>query len=187
MPLLQPADDAPPPIATALIVPVPELERVVGKHRRALDQSAPWGVPAHVTVLFPFVEPAGIDEEVLRRLREAICPIGSFGCRFEQTQWFGDDVLWLAPNPSGPFRRLTAAVWQAFPGYPPYAGAHPDVIPHLTVAERVVGGLEAVRAAERAVQPMLPVTAAIDQVLLIAGTWSNDSWRVLHELPLGDA
>ena len=39
---------APEPAETAVLVPVPEAERVVGRHRARLD-----GVPAHVTVLFP--------------------------------------------------------------------------------------------------------------------------------------
>ena len=44
------------------------------------------------------------------------------------------DVVYLAPEPDAPFRRLTAALASAFPDYPPYEGAHEEVIPHLTVA-----------------------------------------------------
>ena len=42
---------------SAVIVPVPEAEPAVGGLRAALDRAAVWGVPAHVTLLYPFVTP----------------------------------------------------------------------------------------------------------------------------------
>jgi hypothetical protein len=36
--------------------------------------------------------------------------------------WFGQEVVWLVPQPAGPFRALTRAVAAAFPDYPPYDG-----------------------------------------------------------------
>lgn len=53
-------DDPAPSVAptqTAVIVPVPAAEALVGSHRRRLDRAAGWGVPAHVTVLYPFLHP----------------------------------------------------------------------------------------------------------------------------------
>jgi hypothetical protein len=43
---------------SAVVVPVPEAEPRVGALRTALDPSAALGVPAHVTILYPFVAPA---------------------------------------------------------------------------------------------------------------------------------
>jgi hypothetical protein len=43
--------------------------------------------------------------------------------------WFGEHVLWPAPEPDTPFRALTSAVWGAFPRHPPYGGAHREVLP----------------------------------------------------------
>ena len=45
---------------SAVVIPVPEAEAVVGPHRARLDPFAAWGVPAHVTVLAPFVPPHAI-------------------------------------------------------------------------------------------------------------------------------
>jgi len=45
---------------SAVLVPVLEAERVVSPHRSRLDGAAALGVPAHVTVLFPFVPPPAI-------------------------------------------------------------------------------------------------------------------------------
>ena len=53
---------------SAVLVQVPEAERVVSPHRSRLDGAAALGVPAHVTVLFPFVPPAGITPSVVNAL-----------------------------------------------------------------------------------------------------------------------
>jgi 2'-5' RNA ligase len=139
--------------------------------------------------LYPFVDPSAVDEHVLARVAETVIPVHAFDCSFARSRWFGQDVLWLDPDPAQPFRALTAAVSTAFPQHRPYGGAHDDVVPHLTVAQRRMADLAAVKAAEQAVRPDLPVTTRIDRVLLIAGTEAPNSWRVLHKFtlaPTGD-
>lgn len=91
----------------------------------------------------------------------------------------------LAPEPDDPFRLLTAAVWAAFPDCPPYGGAHPDVVPHLTIGQCPTATTAALRAAERAVGDGLPLTARIDRVLLVAGSGAPRSWHTLAEYSLG--
>ncbi|MGV8967963.1 MAG: 2'-5' RNA ligase family protein [Cellulomonas sp.] len=184
---LSPASDAPPPTHTAVIVPVPDAGRLVDEHRCQFDVAASWGVPAHVSVLYPFVEPAHVDGLVVETLTAVCDSVAAFDCRFSRTQWFGHDVLWLDPEPAQPFRDLTSAVWAAFPEYPPYAGAHDGVVPHLTIAESRLGSLTAVQRVEQAVQTGLPLSARIETVLLIAGTQAPNSWRILHEFRLGTA
>jgi 2'-5' RNA ligase len=157
---------------------------VVGRYRDRLDVAASWGVPAHVTVLFPFVDPASVDQEVIAALAEVVAPVGAFDCRFESNGWFREDVLWLAPEPAEPFLELTNRLWRAFPAHPPYAGAHDRVVPHLTVAQRPGGSLAALREAERAVQRGLPLATRVEYLLLIAGTRAVDSWRIVHKFPL---
>jgi 2'-5' RNA ligase superfamily len=98
---LTPVLDAPAPTQTAVIAPVPAAEPLVAEHRRHLDPADAWGVPAHVTVLFPFVEPAAVNEHVITTLVSAVAPIHSFDCCFVRTRWFGHDVLWLEPRPTG--------------------------------------------------------------------------------------
>jgi 2'-5' RNA ligase len=182
---LVPAPDAPAPTQTALIVPVPAAHAVVGNHRDHLDVAASWGVPAHVTVLYPFVEPACAEApEVLAAIGAAVRTVGAFTCSFRRTAWFDDDVLYLDPDPTQPFRDLTAAAWAAFPDHPPYRGAHATVVPHLTVAERRLGDRAALEEAERRIGPSLPVHAYVDRVLLVAGAQAPRSWRALREFPL---
>jgi hypothetical protein len=184
MPFLIPARDAPHPTRTAVIAPVPAVADLVEEHRLKLDASAGWGVPAHVTVLYPFVDPAAVVPDLLTRLAAATRLVSAFDCRFEQTRWFGEEVLWLQPEPPEPFRRLTTVIWQAFPDFPPYAGRYAEVIPHLTIADGSRGGLAARQAVEQAVRTGLPRPATIDRLLLIAGTQAVNSWRQLSEVLL---
>ena len=53
---------------------------------------------------------------------------------------------------------------------PPYGGVFADVVPHLTVAEKRMGDLAALQAAERAVHEGLPISTRVESLLLIAGT-----------------
>jgi hypothetical protein len=175
-----PADES------AVLVPVPEAERVVSPHRTRLDGAAALGVPAHVTVLYPFAPPPAITPSVLEALAGAVASVSAFGCEFGETAWFGEDVLWLAPWPQAPFQALIRAVCAAFPGYRPYGGAHPDPVPHLTVGTRPPGDDTDLRAAEAAVRPQLPVRAQVSRVWLMTRRPSPASWRTVAEFPLAD-
>jgi 2'-5' RNA ligase len=122
------------PNTTALIVAVPEAEPVVGELRRAYDPSAAWGVPAHVTVLFPFVPAADVDRHTAA-MRELFAETAGFEYRFSRVGRFGDTTVYLAPEPQQPFTGLTRLVAARWPEYPPYEGVHDVVIPHLTVGD----------------------------------------------------
>jgi 2'-5' RNA ligase len=180
-------DPTPPPspTETAVIVPVPAAERAVGPHRARLDRAAGWGVPAHVTVLYPFLRPDALSDDAFDHLAAAIASEPAFDATFTAPGWFGSDVLWVGPDPAEPFRRLTRAVWRAFPGQPPYGGAFDDIHPHLTVAERSWGAPGDLERAEEAVRPQLPFAQRVDHALLIAGTDAPRSWRTMRRLPLG--
>jgi hypothetical protein len=169
---------------SAVLVRVPEAERVVSRLRARLDPAAAAGVPAHVTVLYPFVAPSAITAGTVAALAEAVASVAAFECRFADTAWFGQDVLWLAPRPEEPFRALTRAACAAFPGYLPYGGAFDDVIPHLTVGDRPAGGVTDLRAAEAELRPRLPVAARVSRVWLMTGSMAPDSWHTEAELPL---
>jgi 2'-5' RNA ligase len=120
---------------TAVLALVPEAEPVVGEHRRRLDPTVADGIPAHVTVLYPFVPPTGVTTTTVATLHDAVGPAAPFTCRFAATGWFGEDLLWLAPEAEASFRELTTRVWRAFPAQVPYDGEH-EPHPHLTVGYR---------------------------------------------------
>jgi 2'-5' RNA ligase len=171
------------PTQTALIVPVPEAEDTVGPFRMSLDRSAAWGVPAHVTVLYPFLSPDRINDDVLAAVAEIVRAVPRFDVTLTDVEWFADTVLWLAPEPAHPFRTLTASVCRLFPDTPPYAGAHTDVVPHLTIGHDIPH--HELRRAAAAVAASLPIHAEIDVVRLMSGSPEPDSWHTRFEFPLG--
>jgi 2'-5' RNA ligase len=168
---------------SAVVVPVPEAEPRVGALRAALDPSAALGVPAHVTIMFPFVPPARIDEGVLAVLGEVFAAAPAFEIEFSKVAWFAD-VVWWAPEPAAPFVALTHAVIARF-GLKPYEGAHGDgVTPHLTIGHGAP--MERMRAAEAEVAAGPPVRAAVRTARLMTGSRAPASWTTLAELPFGE-
>lgn len=171
------------PTESAVLVPLPEAEGAVGRFRAELDRSAAWGVPAHVTVLYPFRMPDGIDDQVLAALVAAVAAVPAFEVTLTRTAWFRDDVLWLAPEPDQPFRDLTSAVHRRFPDCPPYRGAYPELVPHLTVGHDAP--VDVLRSAATAITPHLPIRARVAAARLMQGTTAAGSWHTVAELPLG--
>jgi 2'-5' RNA ligase len=168
---------------SAVIVAVPEAEDAVSTWRSRLDPAAGRGVPAHITVLYPFLPPAEIDDAVLESLSEVVGDVPAFDCVLPRIRWFGSTVVWLDPEPVEPFRRLTAGVWERFPQCNPYGGRHTELIPHLTIGDDAP--LAQLKAAERSVRAVLPLRARVSQARLICGSTEPNSWRTMHELPLG--
>ncbi|GAA5159891.1 2'-5' RNA ligase family protein [Amycolatopsis dongchuanensis] len=169
---------------SALIVPVPETERLVSTHRRSLADAHPSSVPAHVTVLYPFVHPSRIDAATLDVLAATLGAMTAFDCAFTEVRWFDDDVVWLQPKPDEHFRALTAAVCKRFPAHLPYAGEHPDTVPHLTVADGRSGDTAGKRRIATDIVADLPVHARIDRVRLVAGEDEHGPWRTITEFRL---
>jgi 2'-5' RNA ligase len=172
---------------TAVLVLLPEAEDAVAEHRAHLDVAASWGVAAHVSVVYPFVPPADVDARVLADLAAAVGTVPAFDCSFRRTSWFGDDVLWLAPEPDAPFRDLTRAVVAAFPAHRPYGGIYDDPTPHLTVGELRLGSSAQLAAAESAVREQLPIRTHVDRAVLLAGRPERATWQQIADFRLGGA
>jgi 2'-5' RNA ligase len=153
---------------------MPEVETLVGEHRRAWDPVAALGAGAHVTVLFPFAPPEHIDDARLRRVERALEGFTPFGVTFEVVRRFPDHVLYLAPEPADRFRALTEALAAEFPEFPPYRGQFTDIVPHLTLAHRPDAPLDAITDALR---PQLPVAAGASRVEVweegLDGRWTT--------------
>jgi len=168
---------------TALVVPVPAATSTVAPWRERLDRTAVHGVPAHITVLYPFVPPPELCPDDVARLAEMFAATPPFDFALDRVGWFGDQVVYLAPEPSAPFLALTRCVMDAFPGYQPYGGAYTDLTPHLTLG---AGPVDDLRQAAQAVQSSLPIRARAGDVWLMAGTTAPAGrWRVRARFPLG--
>jgi 2'-5' RNA ligase len=154
-----------------LIIAVAEAEPYVATLRLAHDSSAALGVPAHVTVLFPFAPPGDVDESALAALLAAH---PAFDFELASVEHFDDDVTYLAPVPAEPFAALTRAVAERWPAYPPYEGAFETVIPHVTVGET---NLE--------LDVPLPIACRAEEALLLEEHGPAGAWRLRRRFPLG--
>jgi hypothetical protein len=164
---------------TNLIVPVPAAEAAVGTRREHLERTAAQGVPAHIGVLVGFVELSALGPEDLEALASLFGAVAPIEFTFSRMGRF-PDVLYLAPEPADPFVRLTDAVWRRWPDHPPYGGAFPDIVPHLTVAV----GEDRFDQVERELTPLLPIAAIATEVWLIADL-TPGIWTRRHSFALG--
>jgi 2'-5' RNA ligase len=167
---------------SAIIVPI-AVPATIAQLRARMDPSAAVGVPAHVTLLYPFMPVEGLNDEVRRKISQIVATEPTFTVRFDRIDRF-PNVVYLPPQPSDPFQRLTAAIAAEFPDYPPYGGAYEIVVPHLTVAQDVPDDFYA--AAEHALPAMLPLKQIVREAWLI-GHLPEQPWHTLWRLPLAEA
>jgi 2'-5' RNA ligase len=179
-----PAPGTIPATESALLVPVPAAEAAVDGLRRKFDPASALGMPAHITVLYPFAPPASMSSSFTEELGAVLEGFEAFEFTLSDVGWFDDRVMYLAPNPRAPFVELTVEISKAFPDYPPYRGAFSEVVPHLTVGEG--GWPTRMRRAARRLERVLPIAAEAHEVLLMAPDGVGH-WGVHRAFPLGRA
>ncbi|MDF6043866.1 2'-5' RNA ligase family protein [Streptomyces sp. JH14] len=157
---------------TALIVKVPEAEPVVGSWRERFDASVGAGVPAHVSVLYPFLSQDRVGDHVLGVLGKLFGSHSGFDLCFRECGRF-PGVLYLAPEADDQFRALTVAVADRWPEAPPYGGQFAEVIPHLTVAHGQEPSV--LDAVEAGLSSRLPIATHVSSVQLLV--FDGIVWR----------
>lgn len=139
---------------SAIILSVPEAEPLVGALRLEGDASAAQGVPAHVTLLYPFIDDP--DNGTVEELRWFFRGVDAFPLTFTEVGMW-PEVVYLAMDEASDVHGLISALVRRWPGYPPYSGLFPlaEVVPHLTVVDTPDPELHARAAAHLA--PGLPI------------------------------
>ncbi|TWD77280.1 2'-5' RNA ligase superfamily protein [Variovorax beijingensis] len=170
---------------SAFAVNVPSAEPLVGDLRQRFDATAKLGVPAHITVLGPFMDPQQITPAVLDRAQHALNRVAAFSFSMGRVARF-PATAYLAPEPPEPFIAMTKALVDVFPDFLPYGGEHQSVVPHLTVAH---GNPSEADAAAAELQKRLDASGGIladcTSVVLIEN--STGRWEELHVFPLAPA
>ena len=167
---------------TAFIVNVPEAEAHVAALRSRFDASVHLGVPAHITVLVPFMAPDHITPGVLVQIDAALSQVPSFAFSLSQVRRF-PATAYLAPEPAEPFIALTEALVRVFPEFPPFRGEHESIVPHLTVANGNASEVEVAAAELHAVvQSKGPISSFCSSVSLLEN--SSGLWREMHVFAL---
>jgi hypothetical protein len=169
------------PGISAVIVPI-ALPAPLASIREADDPLAARGVPAHVTVLFPFLAAPDLtpaDRSALAQLAARRAP---FIARFSQVE-VHEAMVWLVPDRQQPFLDLIDSVASRWPNHPPYGGIHDTLLPHLTFVETRNG--RALGAARVAAAESGPFEVIVREVTVITERASG-AWRTRWRLPMGD-
>jgi hypothetical protein len=164
--------------SSAIVVRIglpPSLERI----RRQHDRAASLGVPAHVTILYPWRDARSLTTEDRAALDEIARSTRSFDVRFAAVRrWPG--IIYLEPDPAWPFNALIDRVSLRFPEFPPYGGSITEVIPHLTLVENADAPLDGIGPTAAARLPFTRTVLALD--VLVEG--ADGHWRPRWRLPL---
>jgi hypothetical protein len=157
----------------ALVVPFPGMPEVVTDWlERTVPTKPSHGMPPHVTVLYP--APGDVVG-----IAETLWDFSSFEVGFRRLDRF-PGTLWLAPEPSTPFREMTNALVARYPGHPPYGGTFAHVIPHLTVAQAELDDAAA------AIADWLPLRARAESAVLFEQV-QREHWREVATFDLEDS
>lgn len=167
-----------------MLLCVPEAEELVGRWRDKADPSAAAGVPAHVTLLTPFLPADRVDAGVVAELEWFFAGVDAFAVDFEEVGEFPEPgVVHLTPVTRA-LDELAEALARRWPEAPPYEGRVGAPTAHLTVVRTDDAGLrEQVR---EAVADGLPLTATVAQAAL----WACDEhgrWSETHRFDFGAA
>lgn len=166
---------------SAVLVPVPQAEKVLAEWRARHDPVAAAGVPAHVTLIVPWLPADEIGPGALAGLAEVASSTPPWEFRLTGVAWFGRRVLWLVPEPAEEFTQLTVRLADRF-GTPPWEGAFDELVPHLTVG-RADGDATALDRVADELRARLPIYCRADEMWVMLA--SGRRWSVRARLPFG--
>jgi 2'-5' RNA ligase len=164
---------------SAVIVRARLPAAIEGWRRRCVAQAID-GLPAHATMLYPFVPPERLAPDVRDRLAEVArrhAPIPHLldGPR----AW--PSVVYLSVDPPEPFVALQRDLGGAFPGFPIYGPEFDlEFVPHVTIAEDAPACVTLDDNAWRSL-PRAAVASAIE----VIARGADDRWRLIWRVPLG--
>ena len=173
-----------PPSESALVILIPEAEALVESFRKQYGPSPALGIPAHVTLIYPFKPPSELTGDVIRKLESLFSKSPRFTISFSEVRRF-PNVLYLAPDPDEPLRRLTELLTRLFPKTQPYNGQFAEVIPHLTITQvSDVGQLQEISDNfKKVAEGKLPIRSCITEILLMDN--ESGDWQTRTRFQLG--
>ncbi|UNK71453.1 2'-5' RNA ligase family protein [Microbacterium sp. H1-D42] len=143
----------------------------------------PVGVPPHITLLYPWVDP--IDDAAMAAVTEVAAATDSFDVRFTSIHIFESGAIYLRPDPDAAINCLMRRLAHRFPETPLYGGAVVAPVPHLTVARTDSG--EAARSLVTriadALTPSLPLRVSIT-ALSVMEEGRDGVWATVRKIPL---
>ncbi len=170
-------------IESGLIIPVPAFESFIRHHRTFNAAVSPEGVPAHLTLLYPFLPPEGC-EEAHGEVADFFAGVEPFEFELTEIGWFDDRVVFVAPGDPAPFVALTKRLIGHWTQCIPYGGRHGGAhVPHLTLG--IEGAPEEMATLAEAAAELLPMTCVAEQAWLMVGTSHPARWEVSDRFTFG--
>jgi len=151
------------------------LERL----RRGSVMYASAGLPAHLTMLYPFVTPERLTSSVRSTLQAVAVRHEPFPyAQVGRAIW--PDALYVAVDPIEPFVALQTEVAAVFPAFPIYGADTPfDFVPHITIAERAaVGDQATLHSRAWASLPLRARASALEVIARVGGERWQTVWRI---------
>lgn len=170
-------------VETGLIIPVPAFEAFIQEHRTHNAAVSPEGVPAHLTLLYPFLSPQRCDD-VHSDVVSFFADVEPFEFELTEVGWFEDRVVFLAPSNPAPFIELTERLITRWTQCIPYGGRHAGKhVPHLTLG--IEGTPAEMASLAEAAQELLPIQCTAEQAWLMIGTPHPARWEVKRWFAFG--
>lgn len=165
------------PMDSALVIPVSLPPRLERERRRHVSVAA-LGVPAHLSLLYPFITPADLTDQDRRRLANILKQHLAFDFQLGRIRAW-PAALYLEVLPVAPFARLVEALVAAYPEWVPYGGEFPYV-PHVTVADLLPADSREPAPPPQIANPRRPLLRRAERAILLvqdqAGRW-QPRWR----------
>jgi 2'-5' RNA ligase len=167
-------------VETALVLVLPDAEPFDAVRRDYAAEAVAHGIPFHITLLYPFAPREAVTDALLMDVRSFFAQREPLSLTLTRVAAW-PSVVYAVPEPDTRLRAYMRALFQRYPQYRPYSGAHADVVPHATLAEDV--DAKAVLAdIERRIAPYLPRRYNIEAAMLLEEATPN-AWRPREELP----
>ncbi|WP_410616138.1 2'-5' RNA ligase family protein [Amycolatopsis sp. lyj-109] len=169
----------PSPGTTALVILLPAAEPALTAARRVDPALVRPGLPAHVTVLYPFLPDASLTDEVLAEVRSLAAAV-SPPADVQLTDLVVTPRFVALAAPA--LQAVADAVCARWPEVLPYGGRFgPRPAAHLTVA--MGGPAEALERVAEEVRPLLPLADRAETLQLVALT--GHGWEPRLKAPFG--
>ena len=158
---------------SAVIVPVLQADGLLRPWRARWEPPAPVGIPAHVTLAYPFLSADELGTDALSGLDAIFGAQPPISVRLAGVgRWPG--IVYLAPDPAEPFVALAEQVQERFPScVRPGSGT---VVPHVTALrsndDRVLDEAASVLAAR------LPLDCRLSEAWLVQAAGDKRAWLV---------
>ena len=166
---------------TALVFLVPEAEAPLSRVASTFPQLVRPGLPAHVTVLAPWIPLDEVDQKALVLCANLAASMPETTVSFNKIG-MKPGFVYLDSDEASSIEAICDATKRTWPYLPPYAGKHKDVRPHITLAlgdmrdgdQEVIADL---------VLPSLPIRSSFESLHVVS--FNGSRWEGRYRFRCG--